>query len=450
MANTNVRTNEATATTEEKFLKWEQLQKYNTKIQTKMATDDAATLQSAKDYADGLAGDYDAAGTAQTKVDELANGAVKANTDAITKLNGDETVEGSVNKKIKDASDALEQKITDSTYDDTAIQAKVTANESAINTLNGSGEGSVAKKVADEIAKVVGGADESMDTLKEVSDWISNHADSAAAMQTKINANENAITTLNGEGQGSVKKTAADAVAEYVSGAGTSLEVLEQMSAWLKEHPADAAAMKVQINANKEAIGTLNSGETVEGSVINTVIKEITKIANDGNLNLEHLQEIITWIENNPNDATEMQNGIAANKADIEKLKGLITQLPEDSDATNLIDYITKAINSAKEELTSDIATAKTEAVTTAGTNADTKIAAKVGEIGDVTVKEYVDTAKTDAATDATTKSNQALTDAKAYTDVLAERVSTLESVEIGEITDEDIESLFASLDAGV
>lgn len=310
--------------------------------------------------------------------------------------------------------------------------------------MNGTGEGSVAKKVADEIAKVVGGADESMDTLKEVSDWISNHADSAAAMQTKINANENAITTLNGEGEGSVKKTAADAVAEYVSGAGTSLEVLEQMSAWLKEHPADAAAMKVQINANKEAIGTLNSGETVEGSVINTVIKEITKIANDGNLSLEHLQEIITWIENNPNDATEMQNGIAANKADIEKLKGLITQLPEDSDATNLIDYITKAINTAKEGLTADIATAKTEAVTEAGTNTDTKIAAKVGDIGDVTVKEYVDTAKTDAATDATTKANQALTDAKAYTDVLAERVATLESAEIGEITDEDIESLFA------
>lgn len=450
MANTNVRTNEATATTEEKFLKWEQLQKYNTKIQTKMATDDATTLQSAKDYADSLAGDYDAAGTAQTKVDELANGAVKANTDAITKLNGDETVEGSVDKKIKDASDALEQKITDSTYDDTAIQAKVTANETAIGVLNGTGEGSVAKKVSDEIAKVVAGADESMDTLKEVSDWISNHADSAAAMQTKINANENAINTLNGEGEGSVKKTAADAVAEYAAGADTSLEVLEQMSAWLKEHPADAAAMKVQINANKEAIGTLNSGETVEGSVLNTVIKEITKISNDGNLNLEHLQEIITWIENNPNDATEMQNGIAANKADIEKLKGLIAQLPEDSDATNLIDYITKAINTAKEDLTADIATAKTEAVTEAGTNTDTKIATKVGEIGDVTVKEYVDTAKTDAATDATTKANQALTDAKAYTDVLAERVSTLESAEIGEITDEDIESLFASLDAGV
>lgn len=447
MANTNTAT--TTATTEEKFLKWEQLQKYNAKIQEKITTDDTKVLENAKNYADGLSANYDAAGTAQTKVDELANGAVKANADAITKLNGDATVEGSVDKKVKDASDALKQQITDSTYDDTAIQAKVSANETAIGVLNGTGEGSVAKKVADEIAKVVGGADESMDTLKEVSDWISNHADSAAAMQTKINANENAINTLNGEGEGSVKKTAADAVAEYVAGAGTSLEVLEQMSAWLKEHPEDAAAMKVQINANKEAIGTLNGSETVEGSVINTVIKEITKIANDGNLNLEHLQEIITWIENNPNDATEMQNGIATNRADIEKLKELVPQLPEDSGATNLIDYIKNTIKSAKDELTSNIATAKTEAVAEAGTNTDTKIAAKVGDIGEVTVKAYVDTAKTESATDATTKAEKALTDANAYTDELAERVATLESTEIGEITDEDIESLFASLNPG-
>lgn len=40
-----------------------------------------------------------------------------------------------------------------------------------------------------------------------------------------------------------------------------------------------------------------------------------------------------------------------------------------------------------------DIATAKTEAITTAGTNADTKINAKVGDLGEKTVKAYVDDA---------------------------------------------------------
>ena len=42
-------------------------------------------------------------------------------------------------------------------------------------------------------------------------------------------------------------------------------------------------------------------------------------------------------------------------------------------------------------EVEAKISTAKTEAIAEAGTNADTKIADKVGEIGEVTVKKYVD-----------------------------------------------------------
>jgi len=122
-----------------------------------------------------------------------------------------------------------------------------------------------------------------------------------------------------------------------------------------------------------------------------------------------------------------------------------VAKLPEDSDATNIVDYITKTVTSAKDELNANIATAKSEAVTEADTNTDAKIAAKVGDIGEVTVKGYVDAAKTEAATDADTKANQALTDAKAYTDTLAERVAALESAEINEVTEEDINSLFAA-----
>lgn len=64
------------------------LGKYDEKIKALIDTKDAAVLKGAKDYADGLADNYDAAGTAQTKVDELANGQVKTNTDNITTLTG--------------------------------------------------------------------------------------------------------------------------------------------------------------------------------------------------------------------------------------------------------------------------------------------------------------------------------------------------------------------------
>ena len=46
-----------------------------------------------------------------------------------------------------------------------------------------------------------------------------------------------------------------------------------------------------------------------------------------------------------------------------------------------------------KTTVADDIATAKTEAITAAGTNADTKISAKVGDLGEKTVKAYVDDA---------------------------------------------------------
>ena len=94
-----------------KVLTLPKLTTYDEKIKEKIANDDAATLASAKSYADSLADNYDPAGTAQTKVDELANGQVATNTAAIAKLNGSNATEGSVAKQVKDASDAINAKI---------------------------------------------------------------------------------------------------------------------------------------------------------------------------------------------------------------------------------------------------------------------------------------------------------------------------------------------------
>ena len=86
------------------------------------------------------------------------------------------------------------------------LEGRVAVNEGAIATLNGEGEGSVKKQVADAIAGVVASAPEDFDTLKEVADWIASDTTGAAKMQADI-------ATLNGEGEGSVKKQVADAVA---------------------------------------------------------------------------------------------------------------------------------------------------------------------------------------------------------------------------------------------
>ena len=53
----------------------------------------------------------------------------------------------------------------------------------------------ITSAVAAKIAEVVADAPEDLDTLKEIADWIKNHANDAAAMNTQITENKNNIAT---------------------------------------------------------------------------------------------------------------------------------------------------------------------------------------------------------------------------------------------------------------
>lgn len=55
-------------------------------------------------------------------------------------------------------------------------------------------ESKVKKIIQDEIAEIVAEAPESLDTLKEIADWISSHANDAATMNSEIKANTEAIS----------------------------------------------------------------------------------------------------------------------------------------------------------------------------------------------------------------------------------------------------------------
>ena len=165
-----------------------------------------AALASAKSYADGK----DAAITAAKKADDDA----QADVDALAGKVGTVPESKTVVQMIADAQAAA-------TYDDTALKGRVTATETAINTLNGTGAGSVKKQVADAVAGIVADAPEAYDTLKEISDWISTHASDASAMNSQINTNKTDIATLNGTGTGSVSKAVADAKSEVQASINT-------------------------------------------------------------------------------------------------------------------------------------------------------------------------------------------------------------------------------------
>lgn len=71
---------------QQKFLDLTGLTSYDKKSKTTMDTKDAATLSSAKSYANSLGSNYDPAGTAQSKVDALEKGQVTTNKNDIATL----------------------------------------------------------------------------------------------------------------------------------------------------------------------------------------------------------------------------------------------------------------------------------------------------------------------------------------------------------------------------
>lgn len=90
---------------------------------TEIKAADAAALQAAKAHAEGLADNYDAAGTAATKVQELADGQVKTNTEAIAAINNEET---GILKQAKDYADGKAAE----------VQGNVDVNTGAIGTMD--------------------------------------------------------------------------------------------------------------------------------------------------------------------------------------------------------------------------------------------------------------------------------------------------------------------------
>lgn len=128
---------------------------------------------------------------AQAALDEVADGLNTEERRAVTRENVLESVLSNEISRSQTADEtisaALQVEITRAT-------AAEGVNKAAIDVLNGSGAGSVSKAVADGIARVIDDAPESLDTLKEIADWIDGHAEDAAAMNRAISENAENLT----------------------------------------------------------------------------------------------------------------------------------------------------------------------------------------------------------------------------------------------------------------
>ena len=185
-----------------------------TKIEAGVTDEQIATATAVKDYADNLVTGGIGALGALAKKDEVT-----------------ETELG----------DALKKKINDA-----AAQASTLVGEDASKSARAI--------AAEEVAKIVDGADSSFDTLKEIADWISGHKTDAASMNSAIKALEAIVKGIGGEGEPAT-------VVAYVTAAIDALKIGDYAKA------ADLTAAVARVSTLETKMETVNGGEDVDGSI---------------------------------------------------------------------------------------------------------------------------------------------------------------------------------------
>ena len=260
---------------------------------------DAEVLASAKTYAEGLGVNYDATGTAATKVKELAEGAVATNAAgvaenkaAIEKLNGSVTTEGSVAKQISDAKTLIDADIE-------AVEAKADKNAEDIASINDGENGILAQaksyadtedaKVEQEVANLaalVGVIPTGYTSTtiagyaKELADAVAANGYDDTALAARVSKNESdisALQTKDGELVAEDERLAAAiaAVKEDVDAffadadmTESAKDTLKELQTYIASDETAASQMAASIKQNSDAIGELQTADSAQDEKI--------------------------------------------------------------------------------------------------------------------------------------------------------------------------------------
>lgn len=451
---------------EKKYIDLTGLTYYDEKIKAAIDSKDAATLKSAKDYADSLAGNYDAAGTAETKVQELANGQVKTNTAAITKLNGDAKTDGSVAKAVADAKAGLETKISAADSKAAAAQTAADNLKAYVGTIP---EGAVSTDVVSYVNEKTAGiaTDASLSALTKRVDAAEGKVTAAEGNITKLSgradAVEGKVTTLVGEDAGKSARTIAneELTKQLVpEGAKESLDTLQEIAAWIQKHPDDASAMNAAISALETKVGDIPEGAT--STTIVAYIKELVDVEKvratgaEGGLDTRVKAVEAKLGSGEGSVAKQIEAAVKvetdARVAVDSALDGKITT------AQGAADKAQSDVNALKDVVASKAAAADVTALTTRVTAAEKDVddlQAAIAPDGKVTVA-IADAKK--AGTDAQATADKNKTDIAGLTTTVGGHTTTLSSqgdrisaleTKVGDgfvaITNEEIDGLFAA-----
>ena len=184
--------------------------------------------------------------------------------------------------------------------------------------------------------------------------------DADEAFESRIAANETAITTINGEGAGSIKKAVADeaaardtaignAIATEVINRNTAIgeaiaqEVIDRNAAIATETSNRESAISAvntelgKVKTTAEAADTLSKansgilttllGEDSDKSIRTIATEEVAKIVDGAPEAFDTLKEVSNWIADDKSGAAAMSAAITANTSNIESNASAITAL---------------------------------------------------------------------------------------------------------------------------
>lgn len=429
-----------------KYLSLDGLKDYDARIKALIDSETSAAEQAAKDHADGLASNYDPAGTAQTKVNELADGQVKTNTEAIAAINDEKT---GILKQAKDHADGKDAAIQAAADAAAAAQAAAdnaqTAADNAqadYDALVDETEGSKGRipVLEEKVQNLITNAYD--DT--EIRGLIQTNADDIDTLEGRADALEDTVTTLVGDdADKSVRTIANEELAKQLiaEGAKESLDTLTEIAAWIQSHPDDASAMNKAIEDLEALVGTLPEGITAT-----TIVG--------------YIQEAVAAEKSR----AELAEGALSDRLDV--VEGLLGDGENNVDA-RIAAAKQEAINTAAGDATTKAGQALTDAnaytdgeidkvEATVGTNTQ-NITALTGRVD--TAEDDIDAleaslAEGGATANAIAAAKKAGDDAQADVDTLVaeggriptleSKVATLESVTWTEISGVEIEAMFA------
>ena len=214
--------------------------------------DDTEVKGLIEDNAEAIAAILDGS-TAKTIAEvETAIAGVKATADAAAKA-----------EDLGKTNTALAEEIARAKEAEGANTSEIALVKADVETLIGNDAGKTVRKIANEelAAQLIAeGADEALDSLKEIADWIQSHPEDAAAMNSAIEALEAIVDGIGGEGE---KAT----VVAYVNDAIAALNINDYALA------ADLLALAERVTALESRATTIEgniTNITKEGGLIDT------------------------------------------------------------------------------------------------------------------------------------------------------------------------------------